>query len=1249
MPAFARAQGKSTEPVSVARDRPGPEAATVHLAGQHEQQDQLPLRRSLEHTSDRQAAAASDSANPAATRLHWNFTRIPIRPPESPAIPTKHTLRERTDEVGAPLPQPAKRPIQTPATHFPPGDSLPGSVEESFTAKFRQDLSHVTVHHDAAASRAVRRIGASAFARGSEIFFAEGAFQPGTASGQALLAHELAHVIQQTGTRSHPSVGQPSSSEEYARRAARDQHAGADFLDAGPAAPLSLAADNGVAIEDEAAQQSVLLSDDELAERALDLQAAADKRRGALGGTDIATGKLDEKALQTIDVARASVARKQKAKSKENKNKTNNRNKNKNARDPARSGPNSSRDLSNATDDQVDDHLHQLRKAEILNPNAKERERLRREIENVQGEKDTRAAAAAAERKAQAEALTHQISDLRDTIKSLQHRAGELHDLRNSTSSWVTGPTHFWGGAWSELEPRDFAPANIYLNEATNAVKEDNLQYAQYLLAQSAREYHDLTSRFGDYTQGIERGVNRSVTAFKVAKTAGRVAASEFDPTGGFLYGSAQDLAGQASEVAYGQRESIDYKGIAVDNAINTAVSVVAGYGASGVSNAASPYLSQLGRFSGVGRSALEYTTNTFISSELTNTSFVDNLTDPTNLVTHVVGHGIAASKAQTKAAEFEPPAAPPPEAAPPQVAPPALAGDAAIPAPAAPASPVVHALPDLAPLALPGTATAATPAVPSAAASPVTHAPEPPSTTLSSSPTPTHSSEHFTGPKQNPIRGGGEGSGKPQGLLFHADKPTGRHIDVDASHPRLANKTAANDNNLGNTAQAARQVLQPTGTGDVAPAKVVHDIEPTPASNLSGATGTRASAGNPAASSATTGAPGPTPTPAPGAHHEAATENAVKGTAAAVAAKPASTSAEAAMATPHVSGTGPVPATNTAAQPISRVQAQEAIVAERVKARDRAESRHTTLAGQAIEADAAVNQARAKLESAKAAHEQAKAKATKAEAAHANAAKGSKRERGKAATGARTDAANTEKAVARAENELTRAEKNANAVTEKVKKAQKALEKRSADLKTSVDHLRRLQEKEQDGGPTKAPRLSANEPFDPKKRRPNFSDFPNIAGHPVNRHSGTRTDPKARVGVFKQPVAGRLAAENQQITAVLTNPKAGRQERAAAGHPYERMIGSDLTPQGAGTRERHSAGDKPRIGDEGIHEITVERDLSDTKLDQIWRDLVARDTALITTPTLSPSSAKDLSKLAAIFEHVTGRRPSITVRETGP
>lgn len=59
------------------------------------------------------------------------------------------------------------------------------------------DFSKVRIHDDRSAADAAERLGARAFARGDAIVFGRGEFRPQDEQGQRLLAHELAHVLQQ--------------------------------------------------------------------------------------------------------------------------------------------------------------------------------------------------------------------------------------------------------------------------------------------------------------------------------------------------------------------------------------------------------------------------------------------------------------------------------------------------------------------------------------------------------------------------------------------------------------------------------------------------------------------------------------------------------------------------------------------------------------------------------------------------------------------------------------------------------------------------------------------------------------------------------------------------------------------------------------------------------------------------------------------------------------------------------------------
>lgn len=70
------------------------------------------------------------------------------------------------------------------------------------------DLSGVRVHTDGRADSLNHSLQAKAFTTGSDLFFRRGAYDPGSSSGQQLLAHELTHVVQQGGDLLHQPNGQ---------------------------------------------------------------------------------------------------------------------------------------------------------------------------------------------------------------------------------------------------------------------------------------------------------------------------------------------------------------------------------------------------------------------------------------------------------------------------------------------------------------------------------------------------------------------------------------------------------------------------------------------------------------------------------------------------------------------------------------------------------------------------------------------------------------------------------------------------------------------------------------------------------------------------------------------------------------------------------------------------------------------------------------------------------------------------------
>src|SRR5436190_12760561 len=78
------------------------------------------------------------------------------------------------------------------------GESLPGEVQAQAQADLGQPVGGVRVHRDSGAASLADELGARAFTTGRDIFFGAGAYDPSSASGYTVLAHELAHTAQQS-------------------------------------------------------------------------------------------------------------------------------------------------------------------------------------------------------------------------------------------------------------------------------------------------------------------------------------------------------------------------------------------------------------------------------------------------------------------------------------------------------------------------------------------------------------------------------------------------------------------------------------------------------------------------------------------------------------------------------------------------------------------------------------------------------------------------------------------------------------------------------------------------------------------------------------------------------------------------------------------------------------------------------------------------------------------------------------------
>lgn len=95
-----------------------------------------------------------------------------------------------------------------------PGVPLPPEQRASLEPVIGTTFRDVRIHTGPTAIAAAEALGAEAFTLGKDVFFRQGRFEPSTAGGQALLAHELAHVGQQAGADRDRFAGQRRASTE---------------------------------------------------------------------------------------------------------------------------------------------------------------------------------------------------------------------------------------------------------------------------------------------------------------------------------------------------------------------------------------------------------------------------------------------------------------------------------------------------------------------------------------------------------------------------------------------------------------------------------------------------------------------------------------------------------------------------------------------------------------------------------------------------------------------------------------------------------------------------------------------------------------------------------------------------------------------------------------------------------------------------------------------------------------------------
>lgn len=186
---------------------------TDPLARLHGHAGNQALQRSLSNGSGGLPPGAGLSSGPAATG-------IPIGSPDSPAEREAERIASRvaggSDSTSGPgrVSAGGTAGVQRRANgdggggQAPPivgevvgssGQSLDEGIRRSMESRIGADLGDVEVHTGPKAARSAEAVNARAYTVGSDVAFDAGEYDPGSAEGRGLLAHELTHVAQQSG------------------------------------------------------------------------------------------------------------------------------------------------------------------------------------------------------------------------------------------------------------------------------------------------------------------------------------------------------------------------------------------------------------------------------------------------------------------------------------------------------------------------------------------------------------------------------------------------------------------------------------------------------------------------------------------------------------------------------------------------------------------------------------------------------------------------------------------------------------------------------------------------------------------------------------------------------------------------------------------------------------------------------------------------------------------------------------------
>ncbi len=174
----------------------------------------MPIRVPAPALRAAQAASAVRLSQPSdpAEREAARVARHVVGMPAAASVPTARRFN-------AVVPTPSSALPSSLGVGSSAGQPLPRRLRRDMEPRFGADFSGVRVHTGDAAAKASRRLNAAAFTAGRDVFFGRGRFQPEATPGRELIAHELAHTIQQ-GAAAQPATVQRSVDTAVRERSA---------------------------------------------------------------------------------------------------------------------------------------------------------------------------------------------------------------------------------------------------------------------------------------------------------------------------------------------------------------------------------------------------------------------------------------------------------------------------------------------------------------------------------------------------------------------------------------------------------------------------------------------------------------------------------------------------------------------------------------------------------------------------------------------------------------------------------------------------------------------------------------------------------------------------------------------------------------------------------------------------------------------------------------------------------------------